>query len=263
MQSKLHRGALAALPALLLLGACGTELGAPDAEEQQISLDVAYYVADATSDDIALMTTEADRTMLPAFRTQDGCERLGLFRIRCPQRHFGDNISFTREVTFRDNLGQEMEVFHRDSTESVNIVTTLEGSRSRENLTVTVNRERDMTVSGLFGTETTRTSNGTGSSSVNRTRLSDENGDREYDMTSTTTISNVVHAVPRRGTWPLSGTITRNVTVVVVSGTEDAKTRTRTAVIEFDGTQFATITINGETFTFDLETKTVVRDAEG
>lgn len=262
MRSKLHRGGLAVIPALLLLGACGTELGAPDAEEQQISLDVAYYAADATSDDIVLMTTEADATMLPTFRTQQGCERLGFFRIRCPQRHFGDNINFTREVTFYDEFEEEMEFFHRDATESINMVTSFEGTRSRENLTVTVSRDRDMTVSGLLGAETDRTWNGTGSSTANRTRLSDENGDREYDMTSTSTILNVVHAVPRQGTWPLSGTITRNVTVVIVSG-EDTKTRTRTVVIEFDGTQFASITVNGEIFTFDLETKTVVRDQEG
>ena len=119
-----------------------------------------------------------------------------------------------------------------------------------------------MTVSGLFGSETQRTWNGTGSAATNRTRVSDENGDREYDMSSTDTISNVVHAVPRRGTWPLSGTITRNVTVVVISG-EDTKTRTRTVVIEFKGTQFATITINDEVFRFDLETRSVVRDEEG
>jgi hypothetical protein len=75
-------------------------------------------------------------------------------------------------------------------------------------------------------------------------------------------MSNVVHAVPHHGTWPLAGTITRNVTVVVISG-EDTKTRTRTVVTEFDGTQFATTTINGEIFTFDLETRTVMRDEEG
>lgn len=262
MPSRLQRGGLAVIPALILLSACGTELGAPDADEQQLSLDVAYYAADATADDIALMTTEADVTMQPNFRNDHGCTRLGLFRLRCPQRHFGDNINFTREVTFLDSLGSEMEYFHRDSTESIHIVTSLEGSRARENLTVTVSRDRDMTVSGLFGSETQRTWNGTGSAATNRTRISDENGDREYDMTSTSTILNVVHAVPRPGTWPLSGTITRNVTVVIISG-EDTRTRTRTVVIEFNGTQFATITINGDVFTFDLETRTVVRDEEG
>ena len=241
MPSTLHHGRLAALPALLLLGACGTEIGAPP----------------------TLMTTEADRTMLPTFHNRDGCERVGLFRIRCPQQLFGDNITFTREVTFIDSLGNEMEFFDRDLTESIHLVTAFEGTRSRENLTVTINRDRDMVFSGLLGTETERTWNGTGNASANRTRLSDEHGDREYDLSSTTTISDVVHAFPRLGTWPLSGTITREITIVIVSETENAQTRTRTAVITFNGTQLATITVNGEPFTFDLETKTVVRDEEG
>jgi hypothetical protein len=263
MHSTLKHSGLATLPILFLLSACGTDLGAPDAEDQLVNLDVAVYAADETSDDIVLMTTEAERTMLPTFRDQDGCARDGLFRIRCPLRHFGDDISFTRDVTFYGLLGNEQEYFDRDTTESINLVVTLEGSRTRENITVTVDRERDMTVSGLYGTETQRIWNGIGNASVNRTRHSEESGDRVYDMSSTTTLENVVTAVPRVGTWPLSGTISKEVTVQVVSGLEDTHTRTRTVVIEFNGTQFATITINGETFEFDLATKTVVRDQEG
>jgi hypothetical protein len=53
------------------------------------------------------------------------------------------------------------------------------------------------------------------------------------------------------------------VTVEVVGGLEDDRTRSRTVVITFNGTQFAEITINGEMFFFDLETRTVVRDEEG
>ena len=45
---------------------------------------------------------------------------------------------------------------------------------------------------------------------MSRSHHSDENGDRSYDMTSTTVISDVVHAVPREeNPYPLSGTITR------------------------------------------------------
>lgn len=263
MRSILSHGGLAVFPALLLLGACGTELGAPSEEDEQINLDVAAFATDATSDDIVLMTTEADVTMQPSFRDETGCTRLGLFRIRCPLKHFGDNINFTREVTFFDELGAEMEFFDRDLTESVNIVATFEGSRTRENVAITVNRARNMTVSGLFGTETERTWNGTGSASVNRIRHTDDNGDRVYDMSSSSITKDMVIAVPRQGTWPLSGTITHEVTVQVVMGLEDTRTRTKTVVVEFNGTRFATITINSETFTFDLETKTVVRDAEG
>ena len=263
MRSRSYLVGLAVIPALLLLGACGTDLGAPSDEDQQINLDVAYYTADATVDDIVLMTTEADITLHPNFHDQNGCTRLGLFRIRCPEKHFGDNVNFTREVKFYDEDGRVMEFFHRELTEAVNIVVAFKGSRTRENVEITIDRNRDMTVSNLLGADTARIWNGTGTADVNRTRHSDENGDRVYDMSSSGTVDSVVIPVPRENNWPLSGTITREVTVEVVGGIQDDRTRSRTAVIEFNGTQFATITINGETFTFDLETRTVVRDEEG
>jgi len=263
MRFTLNLSRLAVVPALLALAACGTDTGAPNTDDQQINLDVAHYAADATTDDIVLMTTEADVTMQPGFQNNNGCARQGLFRIRCARKRFHDNVDFTREVTFYDENGDEQEFFDSDSTESINIVASFDGSRSRQNLSVTVDRDRDMTVSGLLGTETTRIWNGTGSASANRTRTSDENGDRTYDMSSNSTVEDVVIAVPRAGTWPLSGTITREITVEVVRGLEDMRTRTRTVVIDFDGTQFATITINGDVFEFDLETRTVVRDDEG
>jgi hypothetical protein len=260
MRSRSYHVGLAVFPALLLLGACGTDLGAPSEEDQQINLDVAAYAADAAADDIVLMTTEADVALNPNFHNEDGCTRVVLFRIRCPQRHFGDDINYTREVTFLDENLDEMEFFHRDSTEAVNIFVTFEGSRTREDVEITVDRQRDITVSNLFGIETERIWNGTGSSNVERIRHADDGSDRVYDFSSTSTVDSVIIAVPRQGTWPLSGTISREVYVEVVGGLKDDRTRYRTVVIEFNGTQFATTTINGETFTFDLETRTIVRD---
>ncbi len=259
MSSILSRGAIAALPTLLLLGACGTDLDAPAAEEErQLDLDVAQFAADATGDDIVLMTDEADETMRPGFADQSGCTRQGFRRIRCGPRDFGGDLSFTREVTFLDEFGDEQDAFDPQTTASINMVVSMEGDRTRGPMSVSVNRQRNVTVSGLLGDETERTSNGTGSASVNRTHHSDENGDRVYDMSASTTITNVVIAVPRQGTWPLSGTIAREITVEVVRGLEDTRTRTRSVTVEFNGTQFVSITIDGETFTLDLATREIV-----
>ncbi len=77
-------------------------------------------------------------------------------------------------------------------------------------------------------------------------------------MSSSTVVADVVILVPREGTWPQSGTITRNVTVEVVSGLGDTRTRERTVVITFNGTQFVSVTINGErTCELDLATRQV------
>jgi hypothetical protein len=63
----------------------------------------------------------------------------------------------------------------------------------------------------------------------------------------------VVIPVPKTETsWPKSGTITRNVTVTFTGGEKGGTTEQRTATITFDGTQFATVTVNGDTFKFDL-----------
>ena len=91
---------------------------------------------------------------------------------------------------------------------------------------------------------------------MSRSRHSDENGDRSYDMTGTTVISDVVHGVPREDNpYPLSGTMTRDMTAVIVNGPNGDETRTRHVIITFNGTQFPTMTLNGELFEVDLSTR--------
>jgi hypothetical protein len=251
------------------MAAC-TDTQTPLSEEEAlVNLDVAQYVAENTSDDIVVMTTEAQIAMMPGFARSPNCERLAGLKIRCQPRKFlsDGNLNISRDVTFYMLDGDqlvEMEEYDALDTEAINYVISIEGSRegtrNGSQYSMSVDRDRDFTVSGLTGVEEQRTWNGTGSAEVNRARTSDEKGDRTYDMSSTTTVADVVIAVPRDGTWPLSGTITRHVTVEIVNGVEDPRTRERTVVITFDGTQFATIDINGDVFTLDLETKDVVRD---
>ena len=110
-----------------------------------------------------------------------------------------------------------------------------------------------MTVSGLEGQETSRTWNGTGSGEASRSQHTDEHGDRSYDMSSTSVIEDVVRALPREeNPWPLSGTITRTISVVIVNGPDGDVTREITAVLTFNGMQFVIMTVNGEDFEVDL-----------
>ena len=251
---------------MLALVACSDTQVPLTEDESLINADVAQYVAESTSDDIVVMTTEAELTMLPGFAHQGDCSRGPLARIRCNARKFSGaaNLEITREVTFYDAEGATQETYDGQTTDSINFVVSIEGSRDGTRnggtFSMSVDRDRNFTVSGLAGEETERTWNGIGSSDVNRTRKSDEKGDRTYDMSSTTEVDNVVFAFPREGTWPKSGTITRHVKVEVVRGLEDPTTRERTVIVTFNNTQFATIEINGETFTLDLATKEVVRD---
>jgi len=249
----------AAVPLLLFIGAC-SDVSSPDsADEATVNLDVARYVADQTVDDVTLMNTEADRAtvLVPAApavcrRTQQGFE--------CARDTWAgsQSLQITREVTFYDADGNVQDGYDPDSTAAINFYFLLEGERSNDFVSGTVSRERDFTVSGLLGTETERVWDGTGTTETSRTRTTDSNGTRTYDMSSSTTVDSVVIAVPRGDSWPLAGTITREVHVEVVNGVGDTNTRDRTVVITFNGTQFVSITINGETTCeLDLETREV------
>ena len=75
-------------------------------------------------------------------------------------------------------------------------------------------------------------------------------------MSSTSVIDDVVHPVPRTDdAWPLSGTITRNMTVTAVGGPNGDVTKNRTVVITFNGTNLVTMTVDGEIFEIDLSTR--------
>jgi len=159
-------------------------------------------------------------------------------------------------VTYYDGLGDVQEMFDELTTASIHIVREGGYEGGRENWSGAVTRSRATTITGLEGDETTRTVNGTGSSTVSRSRHSDENGYRSYDMTNTTIISDVVHGVPREmNLYPLSGTIIRDMTAVVVNGAAGDETRTRHVIITFNGTQFPAMTVNGEIFEVDLATR--------
>lgn len=229
---------LAAL-GMIGLAAC-SDTAAPDGSDSQVesllTLDVAMVSADALLDDIAELQL--------AFIGGIG----GALAAPPPDR--------SRTVTYYDAAGNEQEAHDELTTASIHIVSEMSGEMGRENLSGSISRTRDMTITGLEGDETTRTANGTGTSDVSRSRHSDEAGDRSYDMSGTTVLTDVVHAVPRdENPYPLSGTVTRDVSVVVVNGPNGDETRSRHVVITFDGTQFATMSVDGESFEVDLSTR--------
>lgn len=256
MMENVKAAAAAVLP-ILALAACNDGNGPNNADEALVTQDVAVAVAEATGDDLALMTSEADDAMDPALSQR--CPRVG-FRFHCGWRAFGD-VSIMRDVTFFDADGAEQDAYDADLTASIHVAADFVGTRNRHGWTVEIERHRDFTVSGLAGQETERTWNGTGSGVTHRTNNGVGEDAREYTMTFGTTVTGVVIAVPRAATWPLSGTITREVTVEVIRGLEDSTTRQRIVTIEFNGTQFVPMTVNGETFTLDLETRSIVEES--
>ncbi len=257
---RLSRGLLI-VPMLLWAAACSDTPNDPaDAiQDTQVNLDVARYAADQATDDIAMMTYETAGVFGGPMAGPPGGGMHGF--------GFDGSLSVTRTVTFYD-ADTVMAYFDADITDMVNFYFLLDGERTRTSprgtMTMEVYRERDMTVSGLDGQETQRQWDGSGETSKERTVVSDEHGDRNYEMSSTSTITAVVIPVPRtEDSWPLDGgTIERTVHAEFV---KDGETRTRdcTVLITFNGTQFVPIVVNGVEYTLDLATKKIVEDADG
>jgi hypothetical protein len=255
MKNHLMHGLVAL--SVIALAACSDTFG-PDGTdsptdsrlESLVTLDVAMVAADALIEDVAELWLDIGVGL-------EGPSAAPAEAVKRQSSHVR-----TVTITFYDAEGNEQEAYDKVTTASVHKVRESSGERSRANSSgtkswsSTTSRTRDRTITGLEGDETTRTANGTGSSTVSKSRHSDVNGDRSYEMTSTSITTDVVHTVPRKeNPYPLSGTITRDVTVVIVNGRNGDETRTRHVVITFDGTQFAHITVNGESFEVDLSAR--------
>ncbi len=228
MNHRIKSGALTLT--LLALAACSDTAGLESSFEENLTLDIAMIAADAAIDEFG---------------------DLG--------RVFGGGglTSGTHTATFYDADGKEQEARDPLTTASIHLVVNSSHEFSRDSWTATGTRSRDLWITGLEGEETTRTVNGTGSSNMTRSQHTDADGTtRSYSMVSTSTMVDVVHPVPRTDdSWPLSGTITRDVTITVINGTDGDVTKTRTVVMTFDGTQWPDMTVDGEPFEVDLSTR--------
>ncbi len=253
------------LLALLPMTACDGSSG-PDSliDEAQLNYDVAVVSADATIQNLDFMNAATGSGIVglifPALTDGPHFNCLQSDALGGCQRAFHDGFTFSREVTFFDADDVEQDAFDRLLTASMHLVVDVSGERDRPNWSGSVERHRDMWVTGLEGEETARTWNGTGDNSVLRSRHADAMPARTYDMTGSSTMDDVVVPHPRtEDSWPQSGTITREVHVVVLEDGEVVREVDRTVVVVFDGTQYAEMTVNGETFTIDLAEKRLHR----
>jgi len=220
---------------VLAFAACDDNPTDTNTLDQSINYDVAMVSADATIEDVQALRD-----------AQHG----GFFML---------GREGSRTATFYDEAGAPQDAYDEVTTASIHIVMEMTRELERPNWTASVMRAREMTVTGLLGDETTRTVNGSGSEAVTRSRHADTGGLRTYEMTGMRTMENVVHAVPAEtNPYPLSGTITRNMTVTVTTEANGTVTRTKEVIITFNGTQYPEMLVDGEVFAVDL----AARDGE-
>jgi len=148
-----------------------------------------------------------------------------------------DGLTRTFKYQYRDAAGSAQSAY--DSlTASIQVVSSRQGTITHGNVTRTVHDDLDLTIRGLAGNETTRVWNGTGSSSR-------ADGTGTFIMQSTTTLADVVVPAPfTRDAWPLSGSVTTH--LVMMGGIDQP------SVLTFNGTRYATLTVNGTSTTVDL-----------
>ena len=172
-------------------------------------------------------------------------------------------LTLARDYAFFDANGASMSAYDPAATASANFHVTVTGVHTAVAGADTVNRERSMTVSNLAGAETWRLWNGSGTRDDGGFR-SDATATRTYHTTDHVTITDVKVTLPRSSNpWPASGTITRVISgtgTVEKSGVTKSFSIARTVTVTFNGTQYATMSVGGNTYTLDLATGIATRN---
>ena len=247
-----------ALVLLAALGAaCQDSSGPTNDPADVLTADVAMVAGDAAFEDVNVIYTQSGAFGVPTGEVgrtggwQGACPYDAVTgRFTCPTLT-RENMTLTRSYAFGDASGRAQSAYDATTTASANFRSTMSGSVARDRWSATVSRTRDMTESGLAGAETQHIINGVGTSTETRSRHTD-GGERTYTMSTVATFTNVVVPFPRaRGAWPLSGSITRQVTASR-DGATDTPAASRTATLTFNGTRMATMTVGDRTFTVDL-----------
>jgi hypothetical protein len=173
-----------------------------------------------------------------------------------------NGLTLTRIFTFYDANGNLMTKFD-STTASANLLSVETGVRPSATGADTVNRNRNLTASGLLGRNTTRIWNGTGAR-TDGGYWSDSVATRTYDTQDNTTFTSIVVTLPRaQNPWPTSGSASRQVNTtgsVNKGGVLKTFTVTKSVTVTFNGTEFVPMMIGNVAYTLDLATGKATRN---
>lgn len=268
--------------------ACSDSTVAPR-DQQLLADDVAQAAAlsagDATSEDVNMFyavdgvlsgpNAGASLDLVPRVEAATEPMRFGFwaFGADCPydsatQRFIcaaisKEGLTLLRSYAFFDADAHAMTAYDSLLTASANFRSTVSGVHVALAGKDTIARQRDMTVSGLAGHETSRIWNGTGSRADGGYRT-DATVTRTYHTTDGVAWVNVTVQLPRSAhPWPVSGTVTRHVVgtaTVVREGVTRSMSVDKTVTITFNGTELVPMTIGDRSFTLDLATGKATRN---
>jgi hypothetical protein len=186
----------------------------------------------------------------------------GTGRFNCPPLTRGKQ-TYTTSYALFDANGTTQSAYNRATTASINFIVADTGetsySANGNTFSDTTYRLHNRTVSTLLG-DTVHTWNGTGTGSIHSTRTGQIT--KVYTFASVDTASGIRFRQPRDiNPYPLGGTLTRNYTVVRTRQASDTTTHstTRAVVVTFNGTANVPMTINGVSYSLNLDTHKVTK----
>jgi hypothetical protein len=260
------------LPALLLTAAaCGDGGTAPDNSGVNITNDVIVAGSDLLRGDLALLALNEGSASLSVARigtplysvspqtSASGCTYdVATGRHSCAASAEGQ-LSVTRSYRYQDAASAAQQAYSPATTAAINFATSAVGQHTGEAVVGSVARSRNVTVSGLAGTETERVWNGSGSDSLD-VEVHGATITRRYVMRSTVAVTNVVYGVPRSSNpYPTSGQVQYDVRVTqTADGAQPvSRTATRRVTITFNGTVAVPLTVGMLGCTLYLDTRGV------
>jgi hypothetical protein len=171
-------------------------------------------------------------------------------RVTCPEtekRGLTVNVSYA----FKDADGTAQTAFDTASTNSVNVKTEVEGTRTRHDgeATSTIAHSSDRTVSGLAAGSTERKVNGTATAREETEGTRDGIAFTALREAADTTDDVVIPIVEGRPTIPSAGTVVRRMKVTITKAGDDPVTRFRREKITFDGTNVVKIELTQDDVT--------------
>ncbi len=249
---KTSKGTVALSAVVIMLAGC--DVANDPSANDRLDFDAAVVAADGALEDLEMMhgpRLGLSHVVFPGLignrpdcpMTQD------VFMCDPIER---EGITYTRTITYLDASGNPQSEFDAATTASIHYDISVQGERGRDGWVASISRSRDLTVTGLLDGAGVVTWNGTGSGDIERSRHFDGGEERTYMVVSSGQIVDVVIPYPRTDDgWPVSGTITRSMTITRTSA-DGTESRERVVSIEFNGTQTVPVTVDGETFTIDL-----------
>ncbi len=188
----------------------------------------------------------------------------GSGRFICPPLVRG-NGTFTINYALFDANGVNQSAYDNVTTASINFVVTDSAATvvtwNGNTFADTLLRRHDRTVTGLAGNpDTVHTWNGAGTGSIHITRTGQIT--KTYVLAANDTATAVAFRQPRGiNPYPLSGMVVKNYTVTRTREASDTTTHTATrrVVVTFNGTADVPMTINGESYSLNLDTHKVTK----